>query len=318
MLPPDDPVAFTIPFVNWPVYWYGIFIVSGLMIAAWVASKEAERRGMDPDHVWGGLVLVLIFGLIGARLWHVLTPPPSMAAAGYTTEWYLRNPLALINIRQGGLGIPGAILGGIFGAWLYFRYETFVFSEGYRFHIRRRQPAIDVLPWLDLGAMVLPLGQAIGRWGNFFNQELYGGLTTLPWGLKIDCAHRIAPYTCDNPAYGEDQVLFHPTFLYESLWNLMAFGVLFYLNRRYQDRLLRGELLNLYFIFYPIGRFLLEFLRLDSATLGGTGLSINQVVAALVAVVAAAALLIRRRRVAQQTVGGEQWTVGSEQGAAGD
>jgi len=248
--------------------------------------------------VWGALILVLIFGLIGARLWHVLTPPPSMAAAGLTTQYYFTHPLDLINIRLGGLGIPGAIIGGLFGAWLYFRYEIFFLSEGYVFHIQRRQPKQDILAWLDLGIMVLPLGHAIGRWGNFFNRELYGRPTTLPWGLRIDCDHRVAPYAC--PGGVEDNILFHPTFLYESLWNLATFGLLFYLARRYGDRLLKGEILNLYFILYPLGRFLLEFLRLDSATLDGTGLGINQTLALLVALLATAVLIIRRRRAAQR------------------
>jgi len=316
MQPPTGPVAFTV--LGWNVYWYGIFIVTGLMVAAWVAGKEAERRGMDPDHVWGALILVLIFGLIGARIYHVLTPPPSMAAPppqglGLTTQYYLTHPLDLINVRQGGLGIPGAIVGGLFGAWLYFTFEMFVFSGGYIFHIQRRRPPLNFWEWADLGAMVLPLGHAIGRWGNFFNQELYGGPTTLPWGLKIDCLHRVPPYTCDNPAYAEGQVLFHPLFLYEAIWNLLTFGLLFYLARRYRERLLKGELLNLYLIFYPLGRFLLDFVRLDSAMLDGTGLSVNQVVTALVALVAAAILIIRRRRLAQQTIGHEQQTMSSVQ-----
>ncbi len=313
MQPPDDPVAFVIPFLNRPVYWYGIFIVTGLMLAAWIASKEAERRGKNPDHVWGALVPMLIFGLIGARLYHVLTPPPSMAAAGLTTQYYLTHPLDLIAIDRGGLGLPGALAGGLFGAWLYFRYEIFLFSAGYRFHIRRRQERLNLLEWLDLGAMVLPLGHAIGRWGNFFNQELYGGPTTLPWGLNIDCAHRVPPYTCDQPGYGEGQVLFHPAFLYESLWNLATFGLLFTLNRRYADRLLRGELLNLYFIIYPLGRFLLEFVRLDSATFAGTGLNINQLLSAVVALSAITVLVIRRRRLAQRARQDEPLAVGEKQ-----
>jgi phosphatidylglycerol:prolipoprotein diacylglycerol transferase len=302
MQPPDDPVAFIIPIVERVVYWYGIFIVAGMTLAAWVAGKEAERRGMNPEHAWGALVPMLIFGLIGARLYHVLTPPPSMVAAGLTTLHYLTNPADLIAVDKGGLGLPGALLGGLFGAWLYFRYELHLFTEEHRFRLQRRRERLDLLEWLDLGAMVVPLGQAIGRWGNFFNQELYGAPTTLPWGLKIDCNHRVAPYTCDNPAYGENQVFFHPTFLYESLWNFATFGLLFYLNRRYRDRLLRGELLNLYFILYPIGRFLIELVRLDSAQLGATALNVNQLFAAVVAVGATIVLIARRRRLARQTV----------------
>jgi phosphatidylglycerol:prolipoprotein diacylglycerol transferase len=237
-----------------------------------------------------------------------------MVAAGLTTQHYLTHPADLIAIDKGGLGLPGALLGGLFGAWLYFRYEFHLFSEEYRFKIQRRREQVRVLEWLDLAAMVVPLGQAIGRWGNFFNQELYGAPTTVPWGLKVECSHRVPPYTCDNPAFGEDQIFFHPTFLYESLWNLATFGALFYLNRRYRDRLLPGELLNLYFIFYPVGRFLMELVRLDSALLGATNLNVNQIFAAVVAVGATVVLVARRRRLAQrEAVNRASWAVRSEQ-----
>ena len=128
--------------------------------------------------VWDLLVYLIIGGIIGARLWHVLTPPPSSIAQGFTTQYYLTHPLDALAIWKGGLGIPGTILGGLVAMYLYCRSHR----------------EIGFLEWTDIAAPSLALGQAIGRWGNFFNQELYGAPTNLPWKIYIDPAHRLAGY----------------------------------------------------------------------------------------------------------------------------
>ncbi|MBN1667711.1 MAG: prolipoprotein diacylglyceryl transferase, partial [Anaerolineales bacterium] len=146
------------------IYYYGIILMTGALAAAFLAASEAKRRKQNPEIVWDGLIWVLIFGIIGARVWHILTPPPSMVERGITTMWYLTHPLDMLNIRAGGLGIPGAVIGGALGLYIFCRRNKF-----------------DFRMWADIAAPTVALGQAIGRWGNFVNQELYGKPTDLPW-----------------------------------------------------------------------------------------------------------------------------------------
>jgi phosphatidylglycerol:prolipoprotein diacylglycerol transferase len=268
-----DPIAFEIGPIT--VYWYGLLIATGALVGAWLASLEAQRRGWDPDHVWNALVICLILGLIGARLYHVISSP-----AGGAQGWayYREHPLDIIRFWQNGrltgisgLGIYGAIIGGLLGIWLYTRFS-----------------GLNFLNWADLGVVGLAMGQAIGRWGNFFNQELYGEPTSLPWGIPIDQAHRLPKFQGLPP-----DTRFHPTFLYESLWSVMVAGVLLYLARRFEDRLLPGDLLLAYLILYPFGRFLTEFQRPDAWTIAG--IPTAQIIA-VVSIVASAALLAYRHR----------------------
>lgn len=239
---------------------------------AWPA--DAPWRRWNPDHVWNSLLWILLLGLIGARLYHVLTPSPSMAAIGiYSPLDYFREPLQLLNFRGGGLGIFGGLAGGLLGMLIYVR--------------RNRLP---LLGWADLSVVGLALGQSIGRWGNFFNQELYGRPTSLPWAIHIDPIYRLPDYV--------DFERFHPAFLYESLWSLMTFLVLLRLARRSEERLLPGELMAIYLIAYAAGRILLETVRLDSRAVPffglETGLAVATLVSLTIAIVAAAAVIIRR------------------------
>jgi phosphatidylglycerol---prolipoprotein diacylglyceryl transferase len=214
------------------------------------------------------LIWVLIGGIVGARLWHILTPPPSMVAQGITTEWYLRHPLDMLNTRMGGLGIPGAIIGGMIALY---------------FFTRRRKTSFAV--WADIAAPALALGQAIGRWGNYINQEVYGAPSNLPWAITIDPQHRLPEY--------QNIATYHPLFLYESLWNAANLVLLLWLGRKYQHRLKPGDLIITYLLVYPLGRFLLEFLRLDAAQIAG--INANQTVSLIVALAAGVALFLRHR-----------------------
>jgi phosphatidylglycerol:prolipoprotein diacylglycerol transferase len=259
--------------------YYGIILVAGAFLGGYIASLEARRRGHNPDYVWDGILWALIFGIIGARLWHIFTPPPSSLAAGATTEWYLRNPLIITDrglegalaVWQGGLGIPGAVAGGLLGLFFYTRRAKLKFAE-----------------WADIAAPGLALGQAIGRWGNLVNQELYGRPTTLPWGIHIDAPYRVAGFT--DPA-----LRFHPTFLYESIGNLLICLALLYLARHFAGRLKDGDLFLAYLVLYPLLRFGLEFLRLDSSQL--FDINANQAVMAVMVVAAGYALAARHRGV---------------------
>lgn len=248
------------------IYFYGIIIMVGVLVAVWIAVVEAKRRELDSEIVWDMVPWLLILGIVGARLWHVFTPSQSM---GVGPEYYFSHPLEILNTRNGGLGIPGAIIGGIAALFIY-----------------TKRKGLKFLTWADIIIPGVALAQAIGRWGNFFNQELYGPPTNLPWGITIDLAHRLPGY--------ESFSTFHPMFLYESIWNLFNFFLLLTIGRTKEEKLLPGDLLYIYMIVYAIGRFGLEFLRLDASYVGS--ININQMVMAVVAVLGAALLVFNHLR----------------------
>jgi len=245
---------------------YGVILMFGALMAAVLAQRLLKREGKDPELVWDALIWVLIFGVIGARLYHVFTPSKF---SGITTADYLRNPISILTTWEGGLGMPGAIIGGVFGLYLFARRNRLVLAD-----------------WLDVTAPGVALAQAIGRWGNFVNQELYGPPTDLPWGISILPQNR--------PRDLMEFERFHPLFFYESLWNLFSMFVLLWIWRRYKDRLHPGEIFLFYLILYPVGRFLLEFIRLDYVPL--FGINFNQGLMLLVAVVSSATIILRHRR----------------------
>jgi phosphatidylglycerol---prolipoprotein diacylglyceryl transferase len=250
------------------IHFYGIVIMLGVVAATYLARREANRQGQNGDLVWDMLIWLLIAGIIGARLWHIFTPMPSLEAQGVTTYYYLTHPLEAIAIWRGGLGIPGAVAGGVIALYFF-----------------ARRKHLSFITWLDILAPALALGQAIGRWGNFFNQELYGAPTSLPWAIYIDPQHRLPGY--ENIAY------YHPTFLYESIWNLGNMVLLLWLSRRFKDRFQTGDIFLVYLIVYPLGRFLLEFLRLDSSQLAG--INANQAFMLVVLIVSTLLLGWRHR-----------------------
>ncbi len=259
-----------IPFLNqsFHIYYYGILITLGVIAAAFLGQAEAKRRGMNPEFIWDALFWVVLAGIVGARIWHILTPPPSMVEQGITTKWYLMHPLDMLNIRNGGLGIPGAVIGGALALWIYCR--------------RKR---ISFLTWADVAVPGVALAQAIGRWGNFFNQELYGLPTNLPWKIYIDPLHRVEGF--QNYEY------FHPLFLYESLWNVANMAVLLWLARRFEKWLKPGDIFLIYMIMYSIGRFSLDFLRLDASQVAG--INFNQTFVVIVALVAGVIIFLNHR-----------------------
>lgn len=237
---------------------YGLMIALGAVSAVAFMSRRWERRGGSADDVSAIAIWAIPGGVIGARMYHVATDWKT-----YRGHW----PDALA-IWHGGLGIPGGILGGVL-------VGVFV---GYR----RRLP---IAPMMDMVAPAFPLAQAIGRLGNWFNQEVFGRPTTLPWGLKIDPSHRPAGY--------QQFATFHPTFLYEGLWNLALIVMLLLIERR--KRLRPGELFNLYVLGYAVGRLWVEELRIDKASLI-FGIRINLWVSGLTIVGAIAVFIIRRRK----------------------
>ena len=225
---------------------YGLMIALGALAAVEIARARWRSKGGDPDDIVNIGKWAIPAGLVGARLYHVLTD-----WRDYQGRW-----LDAVKIWEGGLGIPGGLVVGVaVGVW-----------------VARRQ-GLDLLRVLDAAIPGIPVAQAIGRLGNWFNQELFGGPTDLPWGLEIDPEHRPARYA--------DEATFHPTFLYEALWNLALAALLIWLDRR---RVLKpGQVLPLWVVGYGVGRFLVESVRIDPASLIW-GVRVNHWVSALAVV----------------------------------
>jgi phosphatidylglycerol:prolipoprotein diacylglycerol transferase len=259
-----------------PVRFYGIIIVTAALIGGFIATREARRRGENTERIWDALIWIVIVGIIGARLYHVLSTPAGCAEnvpfCGF--PWYRNHPIdAIIGITQGGLGIFGAIIGGLIVVVLYVRR--------YKLSLAR---------YLDIAAPALLIAQAIGRWGNFVNQELYGPPTDLPWGLAIDAPHRYGAFT-DLTKYPLDITRFHPLFLYESVINTIGFIVLVLVSRKWRW-LKEGDVILLYMLWYGVNRIIVESMRPDAWTLAG-GLPTAQLISIGMVVVAIGALVVR-------------------------
>lgn len=271
MYPPVDPILFEIgPFA---LRWYGLLMLAAILAAAQVASRQVARQGEDPDNLWDMLFWILIPGFIGARLYYVfIQSPRGPTGLGY----YLQNPGQILQVWGGGIHIFGGFIFGGIALWIFTRIRQ-----------------LNALPYLDAIALGLPLAQAIGRWGNFINQELYGPPTTLPWGLRIDRIHRIIPYN-DFTTYPVN-TRFHPLFLYESLWNFLGFALIFWLSRRFAQQLKPGDIALMYLIWYPLGRFFIEFLRTDSWFFAGTPFNVVHILTAIAVLVGSIGLYLRHR-----------------------
>lgn len=248
------------------IRFYAILIIIGAIVGSWLAARQAKKHGEDSELVLDLLPWLLIGGIIGARLWHVFTPSASNIAQGVTTENYLRNPIEILKMWKGGLGIPGGVIGGALALIIYTKSKKLSFWQ-----------------WADFIAPGLLVGQAIGRWGNFVNQEVYGRPTNLPWAITIDPQYRISGF--------EQVAKYHPLFLYESLLNLAGAGVLIWIDRKFKDKLFKGDIFFGYMIWYSTVRFLLEFLRLDPSPVNG--ININQTSMLVVGVIAVAILILR-------------------------
>jgi phosphatidylglycerol:prolipoprotein diacylglycerol transferase len=244
------------------IRWYGVLIASSMALGLWLATREAARRGESPDDLLKAAELALIGGLVGARLYYVL----------FNLDYYQTQPWwRTFAVWEGGLAMHGGLIGGLLAGGAY------VWAKG-----------LPLLTYLDIVAPSLVLGQAIGRWGNFFNEEAFGGPTDLPWKLYISEPRR-------PPAF-VDQQYFHPTFLYESVWNLGAFLLLYFVLRRRLERA-PGALFLAYLGLYSLGRFWVEGLRTDSLMLGS--MRVAQLVSVVAVAVAAVGIpLLMRRRAA--------------------
>ncbi len=247
------------------VHWYGIMIMIGVILASYIAFREARRRGEDPDHVWQLFPWVLISGILGARIGWVLA---SLGEPG------MSDPLNWFKIWEGGLSIQGSIAGAAIAIAIYCR-----------------RYAISFFKWADIIAPGLAVGQAMGRWGNFFNQEAFGGPTDLPWGIPIDPDRQRAVAGITNP---DPNTRFHPTFAYEMIWDLLNFGLLMWLGRQKRFKLREGDILWAYLIFYSVGRYFIEGIRVDSAKF--IDFKTPQIIAILTIILAVVMLILRHRQ----------------------
>lgn len=250
-----DPVAFTIPIGDgFPIYWYGILISIGIALGALWAAREIERRGESSDQLYNGLLLVVLAGYVFARLGYVIQDELFNPGTQYNSFY------EVINIRAGGANIMWGFAGAaLVGIWF----------------VRRQR--LNFWHYADMVGPTLLIAQAIGRWGNFINQELYGPPTDRPWGILIDFQHRIAPYN-DLATYPET-TRFHPTFLYESIALFVGFVLLVVLNHRYRDSWRPGTLFGLFLIWWGGNRAWIELFRPDQPKLGNTPLTLSMLIA---------------------------------------
>ena len=247
------------------IRWYGILMATAIVVGLWLGHRRARREGLPADDIISAGQWAILAGLVGARLYEV----------AFNWDYYGRFPAKIIAVWEGGLAIHGGLIAGpLVGAWLAWRWR------------------LPVLRALDIAAPPIALGQAIGRWGNFFNEEAFGRPTDLAWGLYISPPQR--------PLGFAQHEYFHPTFLYESLWNLAVFAVLVaWLRPRWAAR--PGALFFGYVGLYSIGRFVIEPLRLDSFWLGS--LRVPQLASLLGIAVAVAGVAWARRRAAALAAG---------------
>lgn len=242
-------------------YWYGIIIATGILAGFFAAVWQAKRRGQNPEHLFDILFYALPAAIIGARAYYVL----------FSWEQYRDNPWEALAVWHGGLAIHGAIIAAVIVMLIYTRHHKLGFWN-----------------WTDICAPSLILGQAIGRWGNFVNQEAFGAPSDLPWAIYIDYTHR--------PLGFEQYDYFHPTFLYESLWNFAVF-ILLQLLSKYQvktGRIVSGGITLSYFALYSLGRFFIEGLRMDSLMFGPV--RVAQATSIMLVVVSLTYFYLRQKR----------------------
>lgn len=239
-----------------PVYWYGIILTTGIVLGAALSSYIAKKEGLDPDIMIDFILYDIIFALIGARTYYV----------AFNFNYYKDNLIEIFNIRQGGIAIYGAVIISVIVAVIYTRIKKLSFWK-----------------FADIAAYGLVLGQAIGRYGNFVNKEAFGDYTNNVFAMRILKGEAKLPLSENilnniQVAFGQEYIQVHPTFFYESCWNI-GLLILLFVYRRYRKN--DGEIFLLYLIGYGIGRFWVEGLRTDQLLVGNTHIAISQVVAIL-------------------------------------
>ncbi|HIR92377.1 MAG TPA: prolipoprotein diacylglyceryl transferase [Candidatus Egerieimonas intestinavium] len=270
-------VGKSISIFGFPIAYYGIIIVTGMVIALWMDCHEAKRLGENPDTFWDMGMIGILAGVVGARLYYVI----------FAWDNYKDNLLEIFNLRHGGLAIYGGVIGGFLGLYIFGRIKKLNFAQQ-----------------VDVAAPCLLIGQIMGRWGNFFNREAFGGYTDGLFAMQLPVSavrqNEITQQMWDHlqTVNGVDMIQVHPTFLYESLWNLalLIFILLYRKHRKF-----KGQIFLIYLIGYGLGRAWIEGLRTDQLLLPGVGLPVSQLLSVLLVIVGAALMIFMGRRAKKQT-----------------
>ena len=258
---PPTPVVFEVGPLT--LRYFGLCVVLGIIVGTWLTGRRLASGGYDGALAVESLLFVVPLGVLGARLYYVAT--------GYGAQ-YASNPFpSVLKIWEGGLGFYGALAGGFVGLLLFCRFRP-----------------VGPLAFADAAAPGLVLGQAIGRFGNYFNQELFGGPSDLPWAIQISPQNR--------PAEFADATSFHPAFLYEALWDVLVCLILLWAARRLADRLLTGDIFMLYISLYSLGHFLVVTLRLDETSLPANAVRGELLLSGALTLAFAILLLLRHKR----------------------
>lgn len=277
-----EKVGKTIEIFGFEIAYYGIAIVLGMLAGFWLACKEAKRTGQNPDDYLDIGMIGILLGIVGARIYYVV----------FAWDSYKDDLLSIFNIRQGGLAIYGGIIGAVFAAMLCSRLKKISFWK-----------------IMDTVSMSLLVGQIIGRWGNFFNREAFGGYTDglLAMQLPVSAVrqHEITQQMWENLVSidGVNYIQVHPTFLYEGMWNLAVLLILFSIRKKIK---FEGELFCMYLTGYGLGRMWIEGLRTDQLLLPGIGLPVSQLLSVLLVVGAGGFLVWKRIHWKRQPVEKQQ------------
>lgn len=247
------------------IYWYAVFILTGAMLAMFLGMREAKKMGIDPEFILDLVAFGIPISVIGARLYYV----------AFELSYYLDNPAKIFKINEGGLAIHGAFITALTWGYFYSKYKK-----------------VDFIKLTDLGAVGFLIAQAIGRWGNFMNQEAHGGVVP---GATLDDKRAFLDNTLHLPKFIVDQMYIngtyvHPTFLYESIWNIIGFGIALVLRRTKLPWV--GDLMLFYFVWYSLGRVFIEGMRTDSLYLGP--IRIAQLISILMMLTGIVLFIIRR------------------------
>jgi len=278
-----DPVIFSFKLFVWTITlrWYGVLVMFGAVVGAWIASKEIQRRGENGESIWDAMVWVLPLGIIGARLWYVV----NNILGG--SSYYLDDPAKILYVWEGGLHFFGGLLFGAIA--LYF----FLKNNG-----------MDFWLFLDSIAPAVLIGQALARPANFINQELYGQPTKLPWGILIDNFSSRLPQYSDLTQYPLETTRFHPTFAYEMILNILLGLLLLWISRQYADKMKPGAVFAGWLIAAGLARAFIEFFRPDQPLIGDSFVTYSMLVSFLMAVAGVVLLLIRYQKLQMAVVEG--------------
>jgi len=266
-----DPVIFSFKLFIWTITlrWYGVLVMLGAVVGAWIAEKEIRRRGENGESIWDAMVWVLPLGIIGARLWYVI----NNILGGGTS--YINDPVTMLYIWQGGLHFFGGLLFGAVALYFFLK-----------------QNGMDFWLFLDSIAPAILIGQALARPANFINQELYGQPTKLPWGIPIDAGHRLAQYA-DLSLFPVDTTRFHPTFAYEMILNILLALLLLWISRQYAEKMKPGAIFSGWLICAGLARAFIEIFRPDQPQIGNSLVTYSMFVSLLMAIAGVIMLLVR-------------------------